>query len=240
MLERIFNSKPLPKVSTIIPVFNEEKTIGNILKTLMKIEDISQVIVVDDGSKDNTYRIVNKFPVKLIKHKKNKGKGAAMKSGVKKTRNDIVLFLDGDLKGLTQKNVTDLITPVQREKANFTKGRGNFKVNKKLTKVPTISGFIKPLISSLFPKYEIYDPLCGLFCIEKDILEEIEIPDGWAVDVSILLDCITRKEKIKEVHLGDIFHDTYHNEKDHIKQKKKIARKAVNTILEKYWTKLGL
>lgn len=88
-------------ISIVIPTYNSEKTIGEVLDALFKeikrYRKKVEVIVVDDGSKDNTLKIVEKYPVRLFKQK-HKGPAAARNLGVKKARGNIVIFLDSDCK----------------------------------------------------------------------------------------------------------------------------------------------
>ncbi len=90
------------KLSIIIPVYNEEKTVEEILKRVLavklplKIE--KEIIVVDDGSSDNTPVIINKFTgVKKIFHQNNLGKGSAIKTGLKVATGEVIVIQDGDL-----------------------------------------------------------------------------------------------------------------------------------------------
>jgi glycosyltransferase involved in cell wall biosynthesis len=86
------------KISIIIPAFNEQSGIGPLLSKMKELGICSkyEVIVVDDGSTDQTSEIVSQFPVKLIKHEANKGYGASLKSGIRKASGDKVLTLDSD------------------------------------------------------------------------------------------------------------------------------------------------
>jgi glycosyltransferase involved in cell wall biosynthesis len=84
------------KVITLIPAYNEESAIEMVVEGALKHSD---VIVIDDGSKDNTYNLAKKAGAAVIKHDKNKGKGAAIKSGLKeglKKGYDIFILIDGD------------------------------------------------------------------------------------------------------------------------------------------------
>ena len=75
------------RISVIIPVYNEENTIAEILRRVDKVGVAYEVIVVDDGSTDKTREILSKIKtpknLKIIFHKKNKDKGAAIKTGLK-------------------------------------------------------------------------------------------------------------------------------------------------------------
>jgi len=135
--------KSQQKVSVIIPAYNEEKDIGRVLETVTKGPLISEVIVVDDGSKDKTSNIAEKYKVKLIKHKKNLGKASAMKSGLDIASEELILFLDADLLGLTLKHIIDLVSPISSEKTNMTVGifkNGRFSTNFSHAIYPNISG----------------------------------------------------------------------------------------------------
>jgi glycosyltransferase involved in cell wall biosynthesis len=84
------------KFITIIPAYNEEKAIGSVVKRALKYCD---VLVVDDGSGDSTYGRAKSAGAKIVKHEKNMGKGAAIKSGLKEALNhdyDVLIVLDGD------------------------------------------------------------------------------------------------------------------------------------------------
>ncbi|MBD3203419.1 glycosyltransferase [Candidatus Woesearchaeota archaeon] len=91
----------MERISIIIPVYNEEKTI---LKILEKIEKVNipiekEIIVIDDFSDDGTKNILNKKErdIKLVFHEKNLGKGAAVRTGLKHATGDIILIQDADL-----------------------------------------------------------------------------------------------------------------------------------------------
>ena len=89
------------KLSIIIPVFNEKKTIIKLLNKIKKLKKLKkQIIVVDDGSTDGTRKILknNRHLInKLIFHNKNTGKGAAIKTATKFIRGKIVIIQDADL-----------------------------------------------------------------------------------------------------------------------------------------------
>ncbi len=89
------------KLSIIVPVYNEKKTINQILIKINKLKSLKkEIIVVDDGSKDGTDIILKKniYKIsKLIHHKINKGKGAAIKTAQKFVTGDVVIIQDADL-----------------------------------------------------------------------------------------------------------------------------------------------
>lgn len=88
----------VPDISVIIPAFNEAEGIANLLDKLVSAgyHTKYEVIVVDDGSSDETAGIVSRYPVRLIRHHTNKGYGAALKTGIRKARGQRVIMLDSD------------------------------------------------------------------------------------------------------------------------------------------------
>lgn len=98
--------------SVIIPAYNEARGIGTVLQSLCDEPALAstEIIVVDDGSQDETAAIVRRFPrVHLVQHRVNLGYGAAIRSGVKASRGKYVVWFDGD----TQHRVEDLLQIVE-------------------------------------------------------------------------------------------------------------------------------
>lgn len=114
------------QVTVVIPAFNEGKRIGEVLKPLIRARKqniISEIIVVDDGSTDDTAKVVSNFDVQLVKLERNMGKGAAMWAGLTTAKTEMVLFLDADLVGLRESHVQKLLTPiVDNKKVDMTIG----------------------------------------------------------------------------------------------------------------------
>ena len=100
------------KITAVVPVYNEERTVKGVLDALLSSKRIDNIIVVDDGSTDNTYKIIRKFKVKVIRLKKQHGKGNAIKIGTKNIKSDIILFFDADLLNLKKRHIDKLLAPV--------------------------------------------------------------------------------------------------------------------------------
>lgn len=112
--------------TVIIPAFNEERTIGKVIESVLAAKEkdhrIKEVIVVDDGSSDDTSRVVQSYGVTLIRLAANSGKGAALTAGVQAAQTLGLLFIDSDLIGLTPSHISQLIDPVADGSARMTLG----------------------------------------------------------------------------------------------------------------------
>ncbi len=104
------------KYSCIIPVYNEQTRISNVLEQVVRIGKISEIICVDDGSTDNSVCIISeKFPqVKLVKHKHNLGKTAAIVTGLESVKTENILLLDSDLVNLKADEIDNAINSFER------------------------------------------------------------------------------------------------------------------------------
>jgi glycosyltransferase involved in cell wall biosynthesis len=89
------------KLSVIVPVYNEIKTIREILTRIKTVEFDKEIIVVNDGSTDGTKEILKEFKedpsISILHHERNQGKGAALRTGFKEATGDIVVIQDADL-----------------------------------------------------------------------------------------------------------------------------------------------
>lgn len=130
-------------VSAIIPAYNEEKNIGNVLKAVKQVDLIDRIIVVNDGSIDSTSQIALSMGVEVLELCNNMGKGGAIKSGLDICSNeDIILLLDSDLIGLERNHIISLIMPVIKDAADMTVGV--FKRGRALT---DLAQLISPFLS---------------------------------------------------------------------------------------------
>jgi glycosyltransferase involved in cell wall biosynthesis len=136
-------------VCAVVPAYNEAGRISRVLDTLHASPSVQEIIVVDDGSLDDTAAVVQAHPaagsgkLRLIQHNPNRGKGAAMVTGADAATADVVVFLDADLIGLTPEHVEALLSPVLSGKVVmalgvFRGGRGATTLAQILA--PNISG----------------------------------------------------------------------------------------------------
>ncbi|MGM0602844.1 MAG: glycosyltransferase family 2 protein [Bacillota bacterium] len=109
-------------ISALIPAYNEEKQISNVLNTLTSIDYLQNIVVVNDGSEDRTAEIASSFGVKVINLQKNRGKAAAVMEGIKHLNCDIVVLLDADLIGLKKEHIDQLVNPMLNDDLDMCVG----------------------------------------------------------------------------------------------------------------------
>lgn len=110
-----------PIISVIIPVYNEERTVASIIEVVRTWGNTQDIIVVNDGSTDKTLAAVEQFrhTITILSRKENKGKGWSLVEGVRHARGELLMFLDGDLVGLTHRDLDRMIEPILTNKADM-------------------------------------------------------------------------------------------------------------------------
>jgi len=102
-------------ITVLIPAYNEAPRIGRVLEVVCTADFVDQVVVIDDGSQDDTASVASRFPVLVLRHPRNFGKGKALVSGIRETKDsDIYLFIDADLLHLQKEHLLALAEPLVR------------------------------------------------------------------------------------------------------------------------------
>lgn len=195
------------KTAIIIPAFNEEAFISDTLKSVIQIDN-TDIIVVDDGSTDNTANIVNSMnDIILLSYGTNKGKGYALNYALEYCKNkyDIIGFIDADLSysASESKKLLDVLLNEEADVsiARFPKAKrkGGF-------------GFVKALAFygiKFFTGKEIYSGLSGQRFFKSEVLRNIgKIPFGYGVEVGMTIDILKMGYRIKEVDVNMIHNET--------------------------------
>ncbi len=130
-------------VTAIIPAHDERETICDVIAPLVGHELIDEIIVVDDGSTDDTVKRARSMGVTVISMPTNRGKATAMSRGVRAARNEIVFFCDADVVGLTPEMVTRIVTAVTSGDYGMyvgIRGRKTYWANRLLHFTPILGG----------------------------------------------------------------------------------------------------
>lgn len=181
-----------PRIIAVIPAYNEEKTIGGVLSVLVRIREIDEIIVVNDGSTDQTAAVATQYRVTLVDLQQNLGKGGAIQAGLNQGRADIVLFLDADLIGLSPAHVKKLLVPVISGQADMSVGlfeRGR-------------------VATDLAQKVAPY--LSGQRAVRRDVLEMVDdlAISRFGVEMAITQLVEAKNLSVREVYLQDLTHVT--------------------------------
>lgn len=198
------------KLSIIIPAFNEEKTILELLNKVNEVNIIDvekEVIVVDDCSIDNTFRLLetnNKLFTKLIKLKKNRGKGAAVKRGLLEATGDYILFQDADLE-YDPNDYKKLLEPVLRFKADVV--IGSRLSASQLTRVyyfwHKLGNKFITLLFNILNNTTFTDIYSCYFLFKSDLVKSDKLlTTGWEQQAEILSMVISRGNSFYEVPIN--------------------------------------
>lgn len=185
-------------ITVIIPTLNEEEHIASVVNFAKSQPYVTEVIVVDDKSSDNTVFIATENGAKVITSTKL-GKGASMKDGVLCATNDIIAFLDGDINPYPHYTIKLLTDPILQGEVDFTKSSFNRNAGRVTELVA------KPLLSIFFPDLlRFSQPLSGMIAGKKSLFKQLDFRDDYGVDIGILIDMHLMNARIKEIEIGYI------------------------------------
>ena len=188
------------KLSIIIPIFNEAKTVKELIKKVEALNINKEIIAVDDGSTDDSLDILTKLVdegrIKFIQHQKNLGKGAAIKSGLKQASGDIIIIQDADLETDPQ-DFYELIKPII---SGETKAVFGYRTAKKPASVYWWGGKVVSLITRLLYGGNVKDVNNGYKVMTSDLWRDLDLKsDRFQICEEITAKLLKRKEKIIQV-----------------------------------------
>jgi glucosyl-3-phosphoglycerate synthase len=185
-------------ISVIIPALNEEKTITQVVSYCWQFPLVTEVIVIDDNSEDNTAALALQAKATLIKSKKI-GKGISMQEGVAAASNPFLVFLDADIDPYPADTIRLLTEPLVNGEVDFVKAT----FSRNAGRVTEI--MVKPLLAVLYPDLLQYSqPLSGMIAGRKSFFDKLEFYNDYGVDIGILIDMYLMQARIKEVNIGHI------------------------------------
>lgn len=216
------------KVSLIIPVFNEENTLGDVLSEALRTS-VAEVVVIDDGSIDCSGAIARECMRKderivLVTHERNQGVGSSRRNGIEQAKGEILCFFDADIKNSSAVAIEALYRPIQEGSADFVIAA--FENYGRVTELTA-----KPLLATCFPGLAwLRQPISGQFAAKRAFLYPERIENGNAM-LGILVDAYLNGACIQEADIGIIEHS---KRIDAIKQRQAIAecRACIKRFLE--------
>jgi len=196
------------KIIAGIPVFNEEKYIGKVIRKTKKYVD--KVIVVNDGSTDNTAFFAEKEGAFVINHKNNKGKGVAVNKIFNKSREmkaDILILLDGD--GQHQpKEIPSFTKPIIDNKADIVVGSRFIKNKNFIPFYRKIGLYILTIVTNLCSQIKLTDSQSGFRAFSKKAINNLNFKEkGLAIESEMQFLAKKYKLRILEVPITTLYEE---------------------------------
>jgi len=191
-------------VSIIIPAHNEEKNLGNVLAELHNDPDLAkihhEILVVDDGSTDNTKDIASRHEVKVFSNKTNQGKGSSLKVGFEHAKGEFIITMDAD-GSHDPKDIKKLLWPVLNgsdiavgTRFNTVEGR------RTTTKINLFGNHLINLALMIMTGAVVTDSQSGFRAYKSKVLKEIIIcSKGFEIETELTLKPIMNGCSLKEV-----------------------------------------
>lgn len=178
-------------VSIVIPAYNEEKTIGDVLFRTNRIMETLripyEIIVVDDGSSDKTSLLAERHKATIISNGTNKGKGHALKRGLQKAIGNIIVTMDAD-GSHPPEEIPKLLKPLLLNSADIVSG-SRFLGNREkgsIKKLHVVGNYFFNLLILLLTKKRVTDSQTGFRAFKKKIIQEIEITSkGYEIETEL-------------------------------------------------------
>lgn len=183
------------KVGVIIPAYNEADRIGATVKAVRSLQEVNEILVVDDGSSDETTSEAIRAGARVVWHGQNYGKGQALRTGLQSLQTDVIAIVDADI-GEQAVELRKLLQPVIEDRADMTiamfppvEGKQGFGIVKGLAKwgIHRLTGFTPSA------------PLSGQRTFRKRMIRDLHLADGYGAEVALTIDALRAGYRVMEV-----------------------------------------
>jgi len=213
-------------VSIVMPVYNERKTIEAIIKRVQKVEIPKELIIIDDGSTDGTREwlheqfgqasvdeeeggkkfcesLADRPQVRVLTHLKNQGKGAALKTGFRYARGEIVIVQDADLE-YSPEEYPRLLEPLIADQADVVYGSRFLRASEgKRPLVSYLGNKIFTALTNAATGLSLTDVWTGYKVFKKEVLEDITLEESrFEMELELTIKVVQKKWRLLEVPIS--------------------------------------
>ncbi len=188
-------------LTVIMPAYNEEESIGEVINRIRAVNPNWEIIVVDDCSTDSTKEVAEKAGAKVVRHTYNLGNGAAVKTGALNAKHEILVFMDADGQHPPEK-IPDLLT----EYPAYDMAVGTRTEKSKTDLVRNLGNFLLRSAASRISGYDIPDLTCGFRMVKKRCFMQFfdMYPQRYSYPTTITLALLGAGYFVKFVPIDDI------------------------------------
>ena len=178
-------------ISVVIPAYNEEKTIGNVVsETISTMETVGmpyEIVVVDDGSTDETRRIATRYKAAVLSNGKNRGKGYTLRKGFQQAQGDIIVTMDAD--GTHRpKEIPDLIRPLFNGVDIVTGSRFLGRERDSTSRLNRLGNFLFNVVIIILTGKRITDSQTGFRAFKKEVLQKTNLESlGYEIETEMTI-----------------------------------------------------
>jgi glycosyltransferase involved in cell wall biosynthesis len=194
-------------ISVIIPVFNEELTIGNVIErvklVLQKVGFKNEIIVIDDSSTDRSLMLSNRRGIKVYSLKRHMGKGYALRAGFAKAKGAIITTIDSDGSHRPEE-LPSLLTPILQDKADLVIGSRYLGQKPRAAKKFNAIGVrLFNLLIKIFTRAEVSDSQSGYRVMKADVLRNMSLKSGeYEIESEMLVKTARQGFRVREVPIS--------------------------------------
>ncbi len=213
------------KIAVLLPSLNEERTVGNVIKTALEVQKagiIDEVILIDSASADGTVDVARSYGIPVFLHRdirpelgSHRGKGEAMFKSAFVTDADIIAWVDTDIASIAPRFFYGLLGPMLSNPAiRFSKGYFARPITVEASGVELGGGRVteilaRPWINAFMPQLAGYiQPLAGTVAVYRDAFMKMRVPVNYGVEMAMLIQAVEREGlwATCQVNLGEVKH----------------------------------
>jgi len=190
------------KVSVLIPCYNEEETIGEVIERILVLETRydKEIIVIDDGSTDRSCSVVEKYPqVRLVRHSSNRGKGEAVRTGLKYATGEITAIQDADME-YKPDDLPKLVEPILSGEADVVLGSRFLGRAEGMSRSHWLANKFLSFITTLICHCRITDVMTGHKAFKAEVLRGLDLRSSeFEIETELAAKAIAKGYRFKEV-----------------------------------------